>query len=384
MTVLLSDNILSALGFTTDGNLRRVKQGESGLARFEGACFGLSDPLVASMVDEAALETAFARLSRPVAKRYTKLEKAVIVSVADAVERAGIDPASDRVAFILSTTKGNVHLLDATLRGDYEPEQVYLWRSAEWIAEYFGNRNAPLVVSNACISGACALMVAQRALRARRCDYAIVSGADLLSRFIVAGFQSFRALSPEPCKPFDAKRNGLNVGETAATLILTEKPEEAGQPGDIVLSAGAVCNDANHISGPSRTGEGAYLALRRTLSGIDTDEIAFVNAHGTATPYNDEMEAIAITRAALHHLPVTALKGYFGHTLGSAGILESILVSRALREGIILKTAGFDTPGVSRPLRVSTALQPSARRRCITMLSGFAGCNAALLYSRKD
>ncbi|MDR1676554.1 MAG: beta-ketoacyl synthase [Tannerella sp.] len=379
----MSDNIVSALGFTTDENFRKVRDGVSGLMYFDGQLPGVSEPFVASAIDGAALDSAFHALPRAAEKRYTRLEKAVILSVTNALKGLPVDPAGERVLFILSTTKGNIFLLDSAESGGYEPEQVCLWRSAELIAGYFGNPNAPLVVSNACISGACALMAAQRALQAGRCEYVIVAGADMLSRFIIAGFQSFKALSRESCRPFDACRSGLNLGEVAATLIVTEKPEAALQTGEVVLTAGAVCNDANHISGPSRTGEGAYLALKRVLSGVDTGELAFVNAHGTATLYNDEMEAIAIHRAALQDVPVTSMKGYFGHTLGGAGVLESIVSTRALREGIVLKTPGFDTPGVSRPLRMVTRTQPVRGCRCINMLSGFGGCNAALLYTLK-
>jgi 3-oxoacyl-[acyl-carrier-protein] synthase-1 len=351
------------------------------LTFFEGVYAGLPEPFVASAINDEALDAAFSGLSYRAAERYTKLEKAAIVSVADAVERTGLDPADDRVLFIFSSTKGNVHLLDAALHEAYEAERVYLWRSAELIAGYFGNRNLPLTVSNACISGACALQAARRALLAGRYEYAVVAGVDMLSRFILAGFQSFKALSPEPCKPFDAERNGLNIGEAAATLILTVKPEETLQHGDVVLTASAVRNDANHISGPSRTGEGAYLALQSVLAGIDAAELAFINAHGTATPYNDEMESVAITRAALQQVPVCGLKGYFGHTLGSAGILESIVATRMLREGLVLKTAGFERLGVSQPIHVTSTVQPVASGRCINMLSGFGGCNAALLYT---
>jgi 3-oxoacyl-[acyl-carrier-protein] synthase-1 len=381
MTVLVSDNIVSALGFTTNENFRKVREGVSGLTFFDGQRMGVPEPFVASVIDDAALDSAFHTLPRAAEKRYTRLEKAAILSVADALNGLPIDPAGERVLFILSTTKGNVFLLDSAESEGYEPAQVCLWRSAELIAGYFGNPNAPLVVSNACISGACALIAAQRALQAGRYEHVIVTGADMLSRFIIAGFQSFKALSQEICKPFDARRSGLNLGEVAATLIVTEKPEAALLPGDVVLTAGAVCNDANHISGPSRTGEGAFRALKRVLSGVG--EPAFVNAHGTATLYNDEMEAIALHRAALQDVPVTSLKGYFGHTLGGAGVLESIVSTRALREGIVLKTPGFDTPGVSRPLRIVTHTQPVKGCRCINMLSGFGGCNAALLYTLK-
>ncbi|MDR2042654.1 MAG: beta-ketoacyl synthase [Tannerella sp.] len=383
MTTLLGDSIVSALGFTTDENFRKVRDGLSGLTFFDGRQWGVSEPFVASVIDDAALDRAFHALPRAAEKRYTRLEKAVILSVANALKDSPVDPSGEGALFILSTTKGNVFLLDPDESGNFEPVQVCLWRSAELIAGYFGNPNTPLVVSNACISGACALIAARRALQAGRYEHVIVAGADMLSRFIVAGFQSFKALSQERCKPFDARRSGLNLGEAAATLVLTEKPAEALQPGEVVLTAGAVCNDANHISGPSRTGEGAFRALKHVLSGVEAGEPAFVNAHGTATPYNDEMEAVAIHRAALQDLPVTSLKGYFGHTLGGAGVLESIISTRALREGIVLKTAGFNTPGVSQPLRIVAHTQPVEGRRCINMLSGFGGCNAALLYTVK-
>ncbi|MDR2921011.1 MAG: beta-ketoacyl synthase [Tannerella sp.] len=381
MTTLLGDNIVSALGFTTDDNYRNVKKGVSGLTPFTDR-FGLPEPFVAAAIDDEALEQAYAMLQIPSSKVYTKLEKAAILSISQALRNTGIDPADERVLFILSTTKGNVFLLDSADQvSAYEPEQVYLWRSAELIARHFGNANTPWVISNACISGAAALIAAQRALQAKQYDYVIVTGTDMLSRFIVSGFQSFKALSHERCKPFDVNRTGLNVGEAAATIILTEKEDADMQPGDVVLTKGAVRNDANHISGPSRTGEGAYLALKNILEGTNNNELAFVNAHGTATPYNDEMEAIAITRASLHYRPINSLKGYFGHTLGAAGVLESIISTHALRDGIALKTCGFESLGVSNPLPVVTQTQPVEGHRCINMLSGFGGCNAALLYT---
>lgn len=379
MTVFSGSNIISALGFTTEDNYRNVKQGVSGLTHYAG-CFGLPEPFVAAAIEDNVLMQAFAALSS--SSKYTKLEKAAILSVSDALKHANIDPADKRVLFILSTTKGNIFLVNPVREETgYEPEQVYLWRSAELIARFFGNMNTPWVISNACISGAAALIAAQRALQAKHYDHVVVIGADMLSRFIISGFQSFKALSQEPCKPFDVNRSGLNIGEAVATIILSEKPVADLTPGDILLTKGAIRNDANHISGPSRTGEGAYLALRHIMEGTDSNELAFVNAHGTATPYNDEMEAIAITRASLHHRPVNSLKGYFGHTLGAAGILESIISTRALKERIALKTEGFESVGVTKPLPIVTQTQPVEGHRCVNMLSGFGGCNVALLYT---
>jgi 3-oxoacyl-[acyl-carrier-protein] synthase-1 len=396
MTVLLSDNIISSLGFTTEENYRNVKQGRCGL-RFFADRYALPEPFMASEIDDARLDEAFdgllacspadtARLParhRPAeGADYTRLEKASIVSAAEALQYTRVDPADKRTLFILSMTKGNIFLADENERQGYERHQIYLWRSAELIAGFFGNPNPPVVVSNACISGLSALIAAQRELRSGRYDYAIVTGVDVLSEFIVTGFQSFKALSQEVCKPFDAHRAGLNIGEAAATVVLAERSGKVLQRGEVELSAGAVRNDANHISAPSRTGEGAFLALRQTLQGIDPGEIAFVNAHGTATLYNDEMEAVALTRAGLQPTPVNSLKGYFGHTLGAAGVLESVLSARALRDGAILKTYGFETPGVTRPMHIVKEIQTTAKCRFIKMLSGFGGCNAAVLYTR--
>ncbi|MDR0742750.1 MAG: beta-ketoacyl synthase [Tannerella sp.] len=385
MTVLLSDNIISGLGFTTEENYRNVKQGECGLQLFSGR-YDIPEPFIASEIDDERLEEAFGDVKygvRPVdGVNYTKLEKASIVSVAEALKDTNIDPADNRVLFVLSTTKGNVFLVDEKERGGYERNQIYLWRSAELITEFFGNPNRPVVISNACVSGASAMITAQRELLSGRYDYAIVTGADVLSKFIVSGFQSFKALSQEVCRPFDASRTGLNIGEAAATVIMAEHPENERNNGNIILTAGAVRNDANHISGPSRTGEGLYLALRNVLKGIDPGEIAFVNAHGTATPYNDEMESVALTRAGLQDVPVNSLKGYFGHTLGAAGVLESVISARALKEGTILKTYGFETPGVTNPLHIVKETQATTKRRFIKMLSGFGGCNVAVLYTK--
>jgi 3-oxoacyl-[acyl-carrier-protein] synthase-1 len=388
MTVWLGDNIISALGFTAEENYRNVKQGVSGLQLFADR-YGLPEPFMASEIDDDRLNSAFEKLSAASpadADREafrTRLEKAAVVSVAGALKDTGIDPAGRNVLFVLATTKGNVFLLDENRPDGYEQNQLYLWRSAELIARFFGNTNRPVVVSSACISGASAVIAAQRELRSGRYDYAVVTGADVLSEFIITGFQSFKALSREVCRPFDANRTGLNVGEAVATVILAERPGDATGSGDVLFTAGAVRNDANHISGPSRTGEGAYLALRRVMKNIDPDDIAFVCAHGTATSYNDEMEAVALTRAGLQHAPVNSLKGYYGHTLGAAGVVESIISVRALKDGTVLKTYGYETPGVSYPLDIVTENRNTAKPRCIKMLSGFGGCNVALLFTKK-
>ena len=376
MIVCVGHNIVSPLGMTTAENYAAVKAGRSMLRRYEGL-WGLPEPFVASLMDRELLERNCIEISHY--NKYTVFEKMIILSASKALAEADIDPASGRVLFILSTTKGNVFLLDHREMG-FPQERVLLGEAARQMTEFFHNPNSPLVVSNACISGVCAQIEAMRNLESGAFESIVVVGCDVQSAFIVSGFQSFKALSDEPCKPFDAQRRGLNLGDAAATVIYTRK--ETANENEWVACRGAIRNDANHISGPSRTGEGSYRALKVVLGDMSPDQIAFINAHGTATPYNDEMESVAIERAGLSHVLVNGLKGCYGHTMGAAGILETILSMQAVDDHTILATKGFDTLGVTHPLMVSNQNQPTEKRAFIKLLSGFGGCNAALLMAK--
>ena len=355
--VCIGESILSPLGATLAENFAAVCRGESALQRYEGM-FGVREPFVASLMDRS-LWTAPGR---------TFFDSIVIEAARRAVEAAGIDPACPRTAFVLSTIKGNIEYVDT--------QDVTLARSARRLADAFGNPNPAIVVSNACISGLAALLQGRRMLLSGRYDHVVVVGAEVQSRFIVTGFQSLKALSEAPCKPFDATRDGLNLGEAAAAVVLG-----FGEEGWELVD-GAVRNDANHISGPSRTGEGSYKALRYVLKHIAPEELAFVNVHGTSTLYNDEMEAIAIDRTGLLDVPVNALKGTFGHTMGAAGILESILSMHAVDAGMVLPTRGFSELGVSRAVRVSALAGTTDKRAFVKLLSGFGGVNGALLFRK--
>ncbi|MCQ2302835.1 MAG: beta-ketoacyl synthase [Bacteroidales bacterium] len=374
MIVRIADNIVSPLGTTSEANYLAVKSGKSELKRYEGK-WNLPEPFVASLIDRPSLDDEFA--AHNIDDRYTFFEKVVILSSCKALANAKIDASSEKVLFILSTTKGNVHLLDANETG-FPKERVLLGQAARQLTDFFHNPNQPIVVSNACISGVCAQIEAIRNLQGNRFEYVVVVGADVQSPFIVSGFQSFKALSVEPCKPFDADRTGLNLGDAAATIIYARR--DAVMADEWVACRGAIRNDANHISGPSRVGEGSFRALKAVLGDFSRDEIAFINAHGTATPYNDEMESIAIERAGLSSVPVNALKGYFGHTMGAAGVLESILSMKAIDDHTILATRGYNNIGVSHPLVLSNQNCPTEKRAFIKLLSGFGGCNAALLF----
>ena len=355
--VVIGESILSPLGGTPQENFEAVCRGESALRRYEGL-FGVKEPFVASLMDREQWTIP----------GKTFFDSIVFEAARRAVEAAGIDAASPRTAFVLSSIKGNVEFIDT--------QDVTLAVSARRLGEAFGNPNPVVVVSNACISGLAALLQGRRILLGGDYDHVVVVGAEVQSRFIVTGFQSLKALSEAPCKPFDAHRDGLNLGEAAAAVVLA-----FGEEGWELVD-GAVRNDANHISGPSRTGEGSYKALRYVLEHTSPEELAFVNVHGTSTPYNDEMEAIALDRAGLLEVPVNALKGVFGHTMGAAGVLESILSMQAVDAGLVLPTRGFSELGVSRPVRVSATMGHTDKKAFVKLLSGFGGVNGALLFRK--
>jgi 3-oxoacyl-[acyl-carrier-protein] synthase-1 len=150
------------------------------------------------------------------------------------------------------------------------------------------------------------------------------------------------------------------------------------------MMSGATSNDANHISGPSRTGEELSVAIKRALAeaGLQSADINMVSAHGTATPYNDEMEAKALHLSGLSNAPLHSMKSYTGHTLGAAGVLESAMIIKAMQEQQLIPSAGYEEHGVSVPVNVTTAMQPATINYVLKTASGFGGSNAAIVWGR--
>lgn len=368
MVYNLADNIISPLGETTEQNYQALKAGRSALRKYDGY-LGVGEPFVASLITEE-------RIASLREDGLTLFESLVIASVKRAISSAGLDVTQANIVLILSSTKANIELLENHVFSEAE----YPGLSAERIAQTIGMSTMPITVCNACISGVSAIILAKRLLEAQMYDYAIVCGADRQTRFVISGFQSFKAVSTAECRPFDIERLGLNLGEAAATMVLARGDVADRQKWGVVC--GAIRNDAYHISAPSKNGEGAFLALSTICQERDVRQLAFINAHGTATMFNDQMESVAIERAALNEIPVNGLKGYYGHTLGAAGILETIISARACEEGIVLGTRGFDELGVSGKIHLSNSHLPCKGNSFIKMISGFGGCNAAVWMTK--
>ncbi len=364
MVYKIADNILSPLGETTEQNYQAVKAGRSALCRYSDH-WQLPEPFSASLFSEAQWQAL-------AAEGLTPFEALATSSVRRALKDAAVDPARKGVVLIISTTKGNVDQLTQETTDDLSPGA-----SARKMARVMGFTTEPIVVCNACISGVSALLLAARLLEAGTYDVAVVCGADVQSRFVVSGFQSFHVVSSEACRPFDMERTGLSLGEAAATMILSRQ----SQPQAWGIVTGAVRNDAFHISSPAKDGEGACQALRQVMQGVSPSQLAFINAHGTATMFNDQMESVAIERAGLSSVPVNGYKGYFGHTMGAAGVLETILSMAALDDHAILGTKGFEEAGVSGKIRLVASSEATDKQAFVKVISGFGGCNAALLVA---
>lgn len=363
---ITADSLISSLGRNTQENLKAIREYRSGITMHE-----------AGAIADGSIPAATIPGSVKGPDSYSRLEQLFILAIQDIVSQSGIHISDNDCGLILSTTKGNVDLLSN--HPDKPDSEVYLWEMGKRIGRYFQAENRVEVISNACISGVSALIVAKRWIEAGKYKKVIVAGGDILSHFITSGFLSFRSISPNICRPYDAQRDGLNLGEACGAILLNS----AGNDADIILSGGAISNDANHISGPSRTGDGLYFAIRQAMeeAAVAPEDISFINAHGTATVYNDEMECKAIHLAGLEAVPVHSLKPYFGHTLGASGVIESIICLHELKENLLFGTLGYEEAGVSMPIIVGAGHREMPMRHCVKTASGFGGCNAAVVLS---
>jgi 3-oxoacyl-[acyl-carrier-protein] synthase-1 len=362
---IIADNIISPLGNTTEKNFSELLKGNSGIRQHEITAVH-DKPFYASLLPEHG--------EAENSGSYTRFERILINSISTALNESQVDITKPSTGIVISTTKGNISLIESKTYPGYKLPLHY---TAKIIAAHFGNPNPPVVVSNACISGLTALTAAKRMIEAGQYKNVVVAGADIISSFVFSGFNAFQAISPAPCKPYDDARNGVTLGEAAATIILSSDGE------GIKITGAAGSNDANHISGPSRTGEELRIAMQKAMdeARITAKNIDFISAHGTATLYNDEMEAKAITLAGLQSVSVNSLKGYYGHTLGAAGLLESVIAIQSMKTNTILPTLGFEKLGVSKPIQVSHKLETKTISNCLKTASGFGGCNAAIIFS---
>jgi len=366
-------NIFSPLGETTAQNYNNAIDGKSSvrLVSEKEVC---KNPAYLSVFSKDQRE----KLEKDVNEKMSRFEKMCFRSLQEAVDNSGIT-INDRTGFILTTTKGNVGIIDGSENA--EDSELVLFSSAEVLAKKLGFFTKPLVISNACISGALGIIIGARMIENGKFDSVVICGGDALSEFVVSGFQTLKAIGSSRCIPFDKNRDGINLGECASTVILSNQAEFAGDD-PVVYAGGAFCSDANHISGPSRTAEGLFRSIKKAIDG-NRSNVSFISAHGTATVFNDEMEAIGFDRAELNDVPAFSLKPFLGHTLGAAGLTEVAFSVEALKRGVVPATLGYSEHGVSKDITVlKENLESKELKGFLKTASGFGGCNCALVIKK--
>jgi 3-oxoacyl-[acyl-carrier-protein] synthase-1 len=365
-------NCITPIGFDVATNIKNIIGGVSGIQLHQNKEL-MKTPFYASIVNDEALNSAFAKITS--AENYTRLEKMMILALQPIIEKSRLD---ERTGFILSTTKGNITALENPTSANFQ--KAHLSQLAKNVADFFGFKTEPIVVSNACVSGILAVSVAKRLIQSEMFDNVFIVAGDEVSEFVLSGFNSFQAMSDSPCKPYSKNRNGVTLGEATAAILVSSNKKNA----KIKIIGDGSINDANHISGPSRTGEGLYRSIESALAEakINADQIDYISAHGTATPFNDEMEAIAFNRLGLENVPVNSLKGFYGHTLGASGLLETVIGIESVLESKLFVSLGFDEIGVSQSIAIIEKNEDKEMNHFLKTASGFGGCNTAVLFEK--
>ena len=374
---LSHNNIVSSLGFTSESVVQNIHNEISGLKVIENKEL-LNESFCSALIDSEKLEKDFCKLNPK--SVFTKLEKMMLVSLNSILLASNVS-LNKRTGLIVSTTKGNVDVLNKSI--GFPEERAYLSELGKTIKHFFGFENNAIVVCNACVSGILSVAIAKTYIEQGLYDQVVIVSGDIVSEFILSGFNSFQALSKTPCKPYDKVRDGINIGEAAVSVLVTKNSENLAAESVEILGTGS-CNDANHISGPSRTGEGLYrsVLLAMNEAKLKAEDIDYISAHGTATLFNDEMESIAFNRLGLSQAPLNSLKGYFGHTLGASGLLETVIGMHSLYNNTLYSSIGFNNLGTSKPLNIIKKTEDKNLNVFLKTASGFGGSNTSALFKK--
>jgi len=296
----------------------------------------------------------------------------------------GAESIPPSTALLTASTKGGIDQLERAVRQKETPlDRVLGHQIAELLAQRLGLRGPLRNVNAACASAAVALALAAARIKQGEVDSVLVCGLDLVSEFVFSGFSALKALSPDVCRPFDANREGLTLGEGAAYVLLMSddalRRTERDSLGHLV--GWGIASDAHHVTAPSRTGEGLVLAVRQALTGagLTAADLAAVSAHGTGSNYNDAMELTAFGQLFDRVPPAHSVKGATGHTMGACGTIETIVGLYSLKHQCVPPTVGLREPEDRARGCISPEAQAISGEYLLTTNSGFGGVNAALV-----
>ncbi len=328
-------------------------------------------------------------------RRLHRVSRMMIAALAELLEQA---PAFRPELTVVGTTSGGMSFGEQYFRvlqepgarsggtpaliANYPPQ-----KPAVDALEAFGLTSPCQVIANACASGTNAIGHAFECIRAGRYQRILTGGYDAISELVFVGFDSLQASTPDKCRPFDGARSGLVLGEGAALLALEnlEMAEARGAQILAEITGYGISTDNHHLTQPHPSGIGPRQAMERALqsAGLAPDAIDYVNAHGTATPFNDAAEGKAIAEL-LGRVPVSSTKGMMGHSLGAAGAIEAVLTILALRDGFLPANINFRVPDLGLDLDiVANEVRPAQAARALSNSFGFGGTNASIVLEAR-
>jgi 3-oxoacyl-(acyl-carrier-protein) synthase len=384
--------VMSAIGDTVEANRTSLMRGTCGISKLQ-----LFSSRFADMMPFGEIKTSTADLQAIWQADEPGVTRTMVLALAafeEALADSGLTVAqiqSPRTALIGASTVGGMCLTDELYRDSTQAENGSEYLSSYDCASatlYLQTRHKMLGIVNtintACSSSANAILLGARLIRNGIVRRAIVGGADSLAKFTINGFNALHILAPEVCKPFDKDRKGLNLGEGAAFLVLEKGEDVIGKKVYAELTGFGNSNDAYHPSSLSEQGDGPYLSMKEALIGanIAASDIGFINAHGTGTENNDEVESKAMLRLFNEPPPFASTKSNIGHTLGAAGAIEAVYSVLNLEHQEVYPALNFTQPIAATGLQPVRAYQSMALKHVMSNSFGFGGNCTSLIFSK--
>jgi 3-oxoacyl-[acyl-carrier-protein] synthase-1 len=388
--------LISAIGNSVPETLAALEEGRTGIAELEQIRSRHKDIVPVGEVKKTNAELA-AMAGLKTGEENTRTTLLGLIAAKEAVRSAGItDMKEFRTGIISATSVGGMGITEERWSDYQDQEKTGDWlkfiemhecgESTEFIADALGVKDHLSTISTACSSSANAIMYGARLIKHGILDRVIVGGTDSMSRFTINGFMTLMILDKGNCKPFDAERQGLNLGEGAGFIVIESERAAKGKEIYAELSGYGNSNDAYHQTASSPEGTGAFLAMEKAfrVSGLKPADIDYINAHGTGTAINDLSEGTAIQRIFGAHVPaISSTKAFTGHTLGACAGIEAVFSVLAIKYNTIWPNLNYQHPMPELNFKPVTTLEKNKKIDHVLSNSfGFGGNTSALIFSR--
>lgn len=386
--------IISSIGINVEENYQSLINKKAGINRIQKIITNHKDAIKVGEINFSNDELV-KLLDLPKSNNYSRTAMIGEIAAKEAIKNAQItDINKYRTGLISATSVGGMDMTEQFFYSHFEEDKNHRYieshnagDSSQKIAKSLGIHDLVTTVSTACSSSANAIMLGARLIKAGKLDRVVVGGADCLSKFTINGFKTLMILSETDCMPFDENRTGLNLGEAAAFLVL-ESDEVVKKENKKVLayvSGYANANDAFHQTASSADGQGATLAMQKALkvANLQPKDIDYINAHGTATPNNDQSESHAIINVFGKKIPhFSSTKAYTGHTLAAAAAIEAVYAILALQHKTMFPNLNFKTPITATNLTPITEVKTKELQHVLSNSFGFGGNCSTLIFSK--